>query len=51
MIEKDLINSARVVLNMSCVQERHWKAFPKDQSWSLLHHWKSVLELRTIKMQ
>lgn len=51
MMKKDLNNVARVVLREeSCVQDCHWKASPKDQSWSLPHPWKHVLELRTINM-
>lgn len=53
VMEKDQhCNIARIVLREeSCVQEQHWKAFPKDQSWSLPHPWKSILKLRTIKME
>lgn len=36
-----------VLREESFVQEHHWKALPKDRSWSLPYPWKSVLELRT----
>lgn len=45
VMEKDFTNIVRIEL---CPRS-HWKAYPKDQSWSSPHPWGSVLEIRTIK--